>query len=61
MLSKLILAVLLFKLLGKLGWKSKLRNLKPQLDRTVNITLLVLAVAYTGQLIWWFFQHRTAR
>jgi hypothetical protein len=60
-LSKLILAVLVFKLLGKLGWRSKLRNLKPQLDRAVNITLVVLAVAYAGQLIFWFIQHRSPR
>lgn len=58
MLSKIILAVLLFKLLGKLGWRSKLRNLKPRLDRAVNITLVVLCVAYVGQLIWLFIQRR---
>jgi hypothetical protein len=56
-LSKIILVVLLFKLLGKLGLRSKLRNLKPQLDRAVNITLLVLGVAYLGQLIWLFIQR----
>lgn len=58
MLSKIILVVLLFKLLGKLGWRTKLRNLKPQLDRAVNITLVVLGVAYVGQLIWLFIQRR---
>jgi hypothetical protein len=57
-LSKIILVVLLFKLLGKLGLRSKLRNLKPQLDRAVNITLVVLGVAYVGQLIWLFIQRR---
>ena len=61
MLSKIILVVLLFKLVGKLGWRAKLRNLKPQLDRTVNITLVVLVVAYAAQLIWLFFQRRGAR
>lgn len=58
MLSKIILVVLLFKLVGKLGWRAKLRNLKPQLDRAVNITLVVLGVAYVGQLIWLFIQGR---
>lgn len=58
MLSKILLVVLLFKLLGKLGMRAKLRNLKPQLDRAVNITLVVLAVAYTAQLIWLFIQRR---
>lgn len=58
MLSKIILAVLVFKLLGKLGLKSKLRDLKPRFDRAVNITLVVLAVAYVGQLLWLFFQRR---
>jgi len=57
-LSKIILVVLLFKLLGKLGLRSKLRNLKPQLDRAVNVTLVVLGVAYLGQLIWLFIQRR---
>lgn len=58
MLSKILLVVLLFKLLGKLGMRAKLRNLKPQLDRAVNITLVVLAVAYAGQLIWLFIRRR---
>ncbi len=57
MLSKLILVVLLLRLASKLGFKTKLRNLKPQLDRAVNITLVVLAVAYVGQLLW-LFAHR---
>ena len=58
MLSKVILVVLLFKLLGKLGWRAKLRDMKPRLDRAVNITLVVLAVAYVGQLLWLYFQRR---
>jgi len=55
-LSKILLAVLLFKLLGKLRWRTKLRDLKPRLDRAVNITLVVLGVAYVGQLLWLFFR-----
>jgi hypothetical protein len=57
-LSKILLAVLLFKLLGKLGWRTKLRDLKPRLDRAVNITLVVLGVAYVGQLLWLFFSGK---
>lgn len=58
MLSKIILAVLLFKLAGKLGLRFRLRNLKPRLDRAVNITLVVLGVAYASQLIWLFIRRR---
>lgn len=58
MLSKLVLAVLVFKLLSKLGLRNKLRDLKPRFDRAVNITLVVLGVAYVGQLLWLFFQRR---
>ena len=61
MLSKILLAVLLFKLLGKLGWRTKLRDLKPRLDRAANITLVVLGVAYVGQLLWLYFQRRAGR
>ena len=58
MLSKVLLALLLFKLLGKLGWRTKLRDLKPRLDRAANITLVVIGVAYVGQLLWLYFQRR---
>lgn len=61
MLSKVLLAVLLFKLLGKLGWRTKLRDLKPRIDRATNITLIVLGVAYVGQLLWLYFQRRAGR
>ena len=61
MLSKILLAVLLFKLLAKLKWRTKLRDLKPRFDRAVNITLVVLGVAYVGQLAWLYFQNRTGR
>ena len=59
MLSKILLAILLMVLLGKLGLGAKLRNLMPRIDRAVNITLVVLGVAYVGQLVWWFIQHRS--
>ncbi len=61
MLSKIILVVLLFMLLGRLGLRAKLRNLKPKLDRVVNITLVVLGVTYVGQLLWLYIQHRAGR
>jgi hypothetical protein len=60
-LSKVVLAVLLFKLLGKLSWRTKLRDLKPRIDRATNITLIVLGVAYVGQLLWLYFQRRAGR
>lgn len=52
MLSKLLLATLLVMLVSKLGLRTKLRLLKPKIDRAVNITILVLLVAYAGQLLW---------
>lgn len=52
LLSKLLLVVLLFMLASKLGLRLKLRELKPKLDRAVNITIAVVVVAYTGQLLW---------
>jgi len=60
-LSKIILAVSVFMLLGKLGFGAKLRNLKPRLDRAVNITLVVLGVAYVGQLFWLLFKAGSGR
>jgi hypothetical protein len=60
-LSKILLAVLLFKLLGKLRWRAKLRDLKPRLDRAVNIALVVLGVAYVGQLLWLYFLRGAGR
>ena len=48
-------------LLGRLGLRAKLRNLKPKIDRAVNITLLVLGVTYVGQLLWLYVQRRVGR
>jgi hypothetical protein len=39
-------------LAGKLGLRTKLRDLKPKIDRAVNITIVVLLVAYAAQLFW---------
>ena len=52
MLSKLLLGILLIMLVSKLGLRTKLRLLKPKIDRAVNITIVVVVVAYTAQLLW---------
>lgn len=39
-------------LAGKLGLRTKLRDLKPKIDRAVNITIVVVIVVYAGQLLW---------
>ena len=58
MLSKLLLAVLLFRLVSKFGLRSKWQQLKPRVDRAVNITIGVVVIAYVGQLVWMFVQSR---
>ncbi len=58
MLSKLIAAVLVFKLLTRFGLLPKWRELKPRVDRAVNITLVVLVLAYAVQLVLWYLHHR---
>jgi hypothetical protein len=60
MLSKLLLAVLLFMLASKLGLRVKLRQLKPRIDRAVNITIVVVVTAYVGQLLWLLWQKHAA-
>lgn len=52
MLSKILLAILLVMLASKLGLRTKLRQLKPKIDRAVNIIIVVVIVAYTAQLLW---------
>ena len=61
MLSKIFLAGLLLLLASKLGLGIKLRQLKPRIDRAVNITIAVLVVAYVGQLLWLLVQKHSAR
>jgi hypothetical protein len=56
LLSKILLAILLLILASKLGLGIRLRQLMPRIDRAVNITIVVLAVAYVGQLLWIFLQ-----
>jgi len=41
-------------LASKLGLRTKLRQLMPKIDRAVNITIVVVVVAYTLQLLWLF-------
>jgi len=60
-LSKLLLAVLLFRLLSKFGLRTKWQQLKPRVDRAVNITIVVVVIAYVGQLVWLYVQGRTQR
>ncbi|HVY25100.1 MAG TPA: hypothetical protein VHB79_01060 [Polyangiaceae bacterium] len=60
MLSKLLLVVLLFKLASQFGLRTKLRDLKPKIDRAVNITIVVVVVAYAGQLLWLIWQKHVA-
>jgi len=57
-LSKLLLLVLLFRLVSKFGLRTKWQQLKPRVDRAVNITIVVVVIAYAGQLIWLFAQSR---
>lgn len=52
MLSKILLACLLVMLASKLGFRTKLRQMKPKIDRAVNVTIVVVVVAYTLQLLW---------
>ena len=47
-----MLLVLLLVLASKFGLRMKLRQLKPRIDRAVNITIVVVVIAYVGQLIW---------
>jgi hypothetical protein len=51
-LSKLLLLILLALAASKFGLVLRLRQLKPRLDRAVNITIVVVVVAYAGQLLW---------
>lgn len=48
-------------LASKLGLGLKLRKLRPRIDRAVNITIVVVVVAYSAQLIWLLFQRHAAR
>lgn len=58
MLSKLLLGVLLLMLASKLGLRTKLRQLMPKIDRAVNITIVVVVLAYAGQLLWLLWKNR---
>ena len=43
-------------LLIRFGLLTRLRHLKPRLDRAVNLSIIGLAVIYVGHLIWWLMQ-----
>ena len=60
MLTKLLIAFAIFLLATKYGLRTKLRQMKPQLDRAVNFVIIGLAIIYVGQLVWWFIQGRSA-
>jgi hypothetical protein len=57
-ISKLLLLVLLGMLASKFGLGRKLRELKPRIDRAVNITIVVVVLAYAGQLLWLYARGR---
>jgi hypothetical protein len=59
LLSKLLLVILLGLLVSKLGFRRKLKQLLPRLDRAVNLTIIGLVVIYVGQLVWWWVQRST--
>lgn len=50
--------MLLVLLASKFGLFTRLRRLKPQLDRAVNLTIVLLVVLYVGQLVWWLVKER---
>lgn len=54
MLSKILLGMLLLLLLSKfkLAIFQRMRRMKPQVDRGVNIMIVLLAVLYIGQFVW---------
>jgi hypothetical protein len=57
LLSKILLVILLGLLVSKLGFRQKLKQLLPRLDRAVNLIIIGLAVIYVGQLMWWLVQR----
>jgi hypothetical protein len=57
LLSKILLVILLGLLVSKLGFRQKLRQLLPRLDRAVNFTIIGLVVIYVGHVLWWLTQR----
>jgi hypothetical protein len=57
-LSKILLAALLFLLVSKYGLRAKLKLLKPRLDRAVNFMIVALGALYAAHLIWWVIRSR---
>ena len=58
--SRILLFTLLALLATKLGVFTRLRRLKPRLDRAVNLIIIGLGVIYVGHLLWWLL-HSTAQ
>ena len=54
--SKILLFTLLVLLVSKFGLFTRLRRLKPRLDRAVNLTIIGLGLIYVGHLLWWLAQ-----
>lgn len=59
--SRIVLFSLLVLLISKFGLFTRLRRLKPRLDRAVNFTIIGLIVVYVGHLLWWLTVGRVAR
>lgn len=49
--SKILLALLLFLLLGRMLVFPRFRFLKQKLDRVVNATIIAIALVYAGRLV----------
>ena len=52
MLSKLVLGALLVLFASKYGLFTRLKRLKPRVDRAVNVTIVLLVILYVGQFVW---------
>jgi hypothetical protein len=58
LLSKILLGMLLALLASKYGLFTRLKRLKPRVDRAVNVTIALLVILYIGQFFW-LFTHRS--
>ena len=56
MFSKILLFSALVLLAAKYGLFTRLRRLKPRVDRAVNFTIIGLGLIYVGHLLWWLVQ-----
>ena len=51
--------MLLALLASKYGLFTRLKRLKPRVDRAVNVTIALLVILYIGQFVW-LLTHRSA-